>query len=234
MPVSWVFFDIGDVLFDEDVPHLYYFHSLLLALRRNGIDVGWDDYYARLRELARDKPATAPLDAAASYARDPDQAEKVLSEGRAEYLEMRKPRPYGLLRDNIAGVLEGLSREFRLGIIANQHPPILKALDDYGIGGYFQVKVIDEVVGVSKPDPAIFRLALEQAGCRAQEAIMVGDRPDNDVAPAKALGMSTIRFRRGVLYVYYDARSTEERADLEVYDLIRLAPAIRQLASASR
>ena len=34
MSARWVFFDIGDVLFDEDVPHLYYYHSLLLAMRR--------------------------------------------------------------------------------------------------------------------------------------------------------------------------------------------------------
>ena len=40
---------------------------------------------------------------------------------------------------------------------------------------------------------------------------MIGDRPDNDIAPARSVGMKTIRFRRGILYAIYDPRTDEEQ-----------------------
>ena len=67
MQTKWIFFDIGDVLFDEDAQHRYIFHSMLLALRRNGVEVTWDDYFDRLRERARVKPGTAFEDAVGDY-----------------------------------------------------------------------------------------------------------------------------------------------------------------------
>src|SRR5207249_3433247 len=48
-----------------------------------------------------------------------------------------------------------------------------------------------EEVGRSKPDPALFRHALRAARAGPAECLMVGDRLDNDVAPAVALGMAT-------------------------------------------
>jgi HAD superfamily hydrolase (TIGR01549 family) len=231
MAIKWVFFDIGDVLFDEDVPHLYYFHSMLLALRRNGIDADWDDYHARIQAYVKDKPSSAITDAARYYVADDPLWEKVYHEGRAEYEAMRKPRPYGQLLDNITPVIRELRESFHLGIIANQHPPVLQAIEDYGIGKYFDVKAIDEVVGFSKPDPAIFLWAMERAGCAPEEAIMVGDRPDNDIAPAKSLGIGTVRFRRGLLYSLYDPHTLAERADIEVRETGRLAAAVKRLAA---
>ena len=48
-----------------------------------------------------------------------------------------------------------------------------------------------------KPDPAIFRYALSVAGCAPEQALMIGDRLDNDIFPAKALGMKTLRITQG-------------------------------------
>jgi HAD superfamily hydrolase (TIGR01549 family) len=230
MAIRWVFFDIGDVLFDEDAPHLYYFHTLLLAMRQNGVAVTWDEYHARIQACVREKPATAIIDAARTFVPEEALWEKIFHEGRGVYEALRKPRPFGLLLDDITPVLKELHKQFRLGIIANQHAPVVQALDDYGIGPLFDVKAIDEIVGVSKPDPAIFHLALRQAGCTPQEAIMIGDRPDNDIAPANAVGMATIRFRRGIYYALYDPREDRERADIVVHETPRLIPAVQRLA----
>jgi len=233
MAIRFVFFDIGDVLFDEDVPHLYYFHSLLLAMRRNGVDISWDEYHARVQCIIRSAPANAPTDAIRHYVHDEALYQKIYHEGRLEYEAMRKPRPYGLLLDNIVPVLEDLHDTFKLGIIANQHPEIIDALADYGIKKYFDVIAIDQIVGFTKPDPAIFEWALGQAGCSAHEAVMVGDRPDVDVAPSKKLGFRTVRFRRGVYYSLYDAQTDDERADLICYEAARLAQAVRIVAEPS-
>ena len=51
--------------------------------------------------------------------------------------------------------------------------------------------------GVSKPDPRIFEIALERAGCKVENAVMIGDRIDNDVVPAKKMGMKTVWIRQG-------------------------------------
>lgn len=40
-------------------------------------------------------------------------------------------------------------------------------------------------------------MALEQAKCKANETIMIGDRLDNDIVPAKQLGMKAIWVRQG-------------------------------------
>ena len=231
MAIRWIFFDVGDVLFDETVPHLYYYHSMLLAMRRNGVDVSYDEYAERIHQCARVKPTTSVTDALRAFIPSDALCAKVEQEGRVEYQEMRKPRPYGLLLDGITPILKRLRLEYRLGIVANQHPPVTDALRDYGIAPLFDVTIIDEIVGVSKPDPAIFQLALSEAGCSAAEAIMVGDRADHDVRPAKALGMATIRFRRGMHYVWYDGRGEDEQADVEVRETSRLQDAVLALSA---
>lgn len=52
--------------------------------------------------------------------------------------------------------------------------------------------------GISKPDLRIFQLALEKAQCNSEEVIMIGDRIDNDIIPAKKIGMYTIWVKQGM------------------------------------
>ncbi len=57
---------------------------------------------------------------------------------------------------------------------------------------------IDHVVssfelGVRKPDPEVFQTALARAGAAASDSIMAGDSEANDIEPAAALGMATVR-----------------------------------------
>ena len=231
MTLEWIFFDIGDVLFDEDAPHMLYFHTVFQAMRRNGIAVEWDAFHRQILETARWQPDQAVPEAMRLYVPDAGEHDRIFHEARTVYEAIRKPRPYGILLDDITAVLLDLKKDFHLGIIANQHPQVLTALDEYGVGPLFDIKLIDEVVGVSKPDPAIFRMALDQADCAPGNALMVGDRPDVDISPAKTLGMRTVRFRRGILYTSYDPRTDMERADRIAETIPGLLASIRQVAS---
>ena len=47
-------------------------------------------------------------------------------------------------------------------------------------------------LGLKKPDPEIFQLALSQSGCEPEQAVMIGDRLDNDIRPARLQGWKTI------------------------------------------
>jgi HAD superfamily hydrolase (TIGR01549 family) len=59
-----------------------------------------------------------------------------------------------------------------------------------GMRDLFDGLVISEAAGVSKPDPAIFELALRVAGASAEEAIMLGDSWTNDVMGAVGAGVA--------------------------------------------
>ena len=76
-------------------------------------------------------------------------------------------------------------------------------------------------LGVSKPDKEIFLRALAMANCRPENAVMVGDRLDNDIRPAKELGMKTIRIRKG-LAVYMRPSCPAEVPDFTVDNLSQI------------
>ena len=88
--------------------------------------------------------------------------------------------------------LEEMRRDFRLGIIANQPPLVIECLERWELLSLFDVVLLDSQDGVSKPDPAIFRIAMERARVDAGGCVMVGDRVDNDIVPARRLGMRAV------------------------------------------
>lgn len=118
-------------------------------------------------------------------------------------------------------VLEKLSEAYSLGIIANQMDGLLQRLKEWGIDSYFTTVISSWDYQVMKPDMRIFQIALEKAGCRPEEAMMVGDRLDNDVYPAKALGMQTVWVKNGFGGMQQPA-GEEYVADYEVASLSEL------------
>ncbi|WP_447459452.1 HAD family hydrolase [Streptococcus ovis] len=103
-----------------------------------------------------------------------------------------------VLFPEVATVLEKLAQSYHLGIIANQGEQLKERLENFGVLPYFEVIVGSADVGLRKPDVAIFDYALTQAGVLPEEAIYVGDRIDNDMVPAKKLGMTTIWIQQGL------------------------------------
>lgn len=101
------------------------------------------------------------------------------------------------LYEDTCAVLEKLSRKFRLGIIANQSGNLYERLRNWQIGKYFKTVVSSSDCGFSKPDKRIFIAALEKSDCPAENAVMVGDRLDNDILPANELGFQTVRIKKG-------------------------------------
>jgi len=111
---------------------------------------------------------------------------------------------------------------FRLGVLANQPASTQGELERAGIASLCDGVWLSGAVGMAKPDPAFFRLALEAWGLEPRRIAYVGDRPDNDVAPAKALGLTAMRLRRGP-HARQVSRTEAERADLEAADLMEAA-----------
>ena len=134
------------------------------------------------------------------------------------------------LRPGIDELLRRLvTRGFTLGIVANQPASAADRLRRVGIAHYFRHLGLSELVGVRKPDPAIFLGAAEALGVEPARCIMVGDRIDNDIAPAKALGMAAIRFRSGRHTPDSSRAGPSEAPDADVVDVLELERAIEAL-----
>lgn len=86
---------------------------------------------------------------------------------------------------------------------------------------FFDVVAASAEIGYSKSDKEIFEKAFELAGCTAKESAMVGDRLDNDIIPAKAIGMKTIWVKNG-LAQYQGAELGEGVADYQIGSLSEL------------
>lgn len=88
--------------------------------------------------------------------------------------------------------------------------------------------------GASKPDESFFRAVIEAAPCEASEVVYVGDRLDNDLKPAKMVGMQTIFVCRGPWgLIWKDHPDMAAAADWRVTSLAEipalLAPVSRPL-----
>jgi putative hydrolase of the HAD superfamily len=80
----------------------------------------------------------------------------------------------------------------RLGVVSNSDGRVAEALEAAGLGHYFDVVIDSALAGVEKPDPAIFRAALDALGVPPAAALYVGDRYDVDVLGAHAAGIPAV------------------------------------------
>ena len=85
-------------------------------------------------------------------------------------------------------VVECLSRHYRLVLVSNFYGNICTILNDFGLDSFFAEVIESSVVGVRKPDPAIYRLGVEAMGFAPEETLVVGDSFSKDVVPAKTVG----------------------------------------------
>ncbi|WP_051796986.1 HAD family hydrolase [Catenuloplanes japonicus] len=82
----------------------------------------------------------------------------------------------------------GLARGAQAVIVANQPPECMRVLEAWGLAEACAAVFLDSLTGVAKPDPALLRLALDHLGTDPADLLVVGNRVDHDVVPARALG----------------------------------------------
>jgi len=199
--IKWLFFDLGSTLIDESACDIYRTHQLAAQEGAPPFGVIID----MLRQSAR--RLLPPYKTVV----------KTLGLTAAEW-----PAQLETLYPGVPRLLNMLCGRYGLGIIANQNPGVEARLARFGIRQYFKVIASSAEEGFLKPDPGIFIRALERAGCRADEAVMIGDRPDNDIFPAAKLGMTTIWVRQG-LYADTDDSLLPQRPDLTIDSISDIA-----------
>ena len=95
--------------------------------------------------------------------------------------------------DDVRPALRALRRKYRLGLVSNGNTNA----QAFGLENLISFEVFaQDHAGIEKPDPKIFQIALEKAGCRADELAHVGDSLDNDIVGAKNMGIKSIWLNR--------------------------------------
>lgn len=89
-------------------------------------------------------------------------------------------------------VLEYLNGKYPMVLVSNFYGNIQTILSDAGIDHYFKRVIESAVVGVRKPNPAIFALGVCALDLPASQVVVVGDTFDKDIAPAHSLGCRTV------------------------------------------
>jgi putative hydrolase of the HAD superfamily len=222
--VDVVFLDIGGVLYDDRV----YAAAWRRALREAGAsfsDGEFDEEYTACR-AAQNGSFRVRL---AERFLGPDPDIRLLESYAAKHWHYLP----GALYPDAVPSLEGLrAAGYRLGVIANQPRQVRDAMQRDGLVGFFDTWGISDDLGLQKPDPQLFLHALRTANVEGTRAVMVGDRLDYDVRPARAAGMRTIWLLRGEAP---DEPTDEQLAEPDacVPDLSELRATVDRLAGLS-
>lgn len=121
--------------------------------------------------------------------------------------------PAGSMYRDVLPLLRALHGRVRVGVLANQEASVIDALRRDGLGELIDVWGVSAVVGHEKPSRELFDWSLAEAGTSADRAVHIGNRLDNDVRPAKTLGLSTVWVLRGDAP---DAPTAQQRAEADL------------------
>ena len=91
-------------------------------------------------------------------------------------------------------------RGLRTAVISNSNGTVADILAHLGLAKDLEFVIDSSKVGVEKPDPRIFRIALERAGLQPHEAVYVGDLYSIDVVGARSAGMQAILMDPGACW----------------------------------
>ncbi len=98
--------------------------------------------------------------------------------------------------DAAPGLAALRDRGLRTVCVSNWDISLSAVLERCGLSAVLDAVVCSAEVGARKPHPAIFERALAIAGCSAEQAVHVGDTPDEDIAGARAAGIRALLIRR--------------------------------------
>lgn len=202
--IKWIFFDMGYTLVNEDAAHERRITKAIERLEAEDVHgVTRESFWRCAYEFGA--RGMAPFPSAARHF-GLKKMPHYTNEGEFAYPDAR-------------AALWRLRSRYKLGVIANQPLGSAHRLTVYGLGDCFDALFPSEEVGFEKPDTRLYLAALSGVSCDAENAVMVGDRPDNDIAPAHEVGMVTARILRG----FYRDMADSVKPDMTVKGLSELA-----------
>ena len=194
MAIKAVLIDVGGPILDEDHEYQAWDSFLLELLSAEGIEISQEELARRVVAATRRCERNPRLAFLWELTRpDVDRFRRLKEELRAFQRRHLAEEYVPRLRHGVRGALAALAERYVLALAGNQPARIVDYLKEAGVLEFFQWKKVSEEMGVAKPDPLFFRMILDGLGVSPSEAVMVGDRLDHDILPAKLLGLCTVR-----------------------------------------
>lgn len=94
--------------------------------------------------------------------------------------------------DEARPVLHTLSQKYPMMLVSNFYGNVDSVLRDFDIRRYFKGIIESAVVGVRKPNPALFRIGIDALELQPCEVLVIGDSLRKDIEPAESLGCHTL------------------------------------------
>lgn len=174
---KWIFFDVGSTLMDETKAYDHRARDMIA-----GTDITFQAFSDMRTALAKQGlDGNSAAIAHFGLGKTPWHSEDEV--------------PYPDAESTLTALRQ---KGYHLGIIANQMPGTVQRLEKWGLRQFFDVIAASAELGCAKPEREIFEKALALAHCAPKESVMVGDRLDNDIIPAKAMGMTTVWVKNGL------------------------------------
>jgi putative hydrolase of the HAD superfamily len=213
--VRAIFFDAGETLV---YPHPSFAELFSEVLRREGriVDPATvqetvsiyskrfsdasraEDIPPRLWSISKERSRTFWLEVYANFLSDVGVSDGVDELAERLYEAFSDLSNYRLHGDAIPTLERLQAGGYALGVISNFEDWLERLLDALDVTRYFPVRVISGIEGVEKPDPKIFRIALERADVEPSASVYVGDHPYFDIEAARRAGMLPVLIdRRG-------------------------------------
>jgi HAD superfamily hydrolase (TIGR01509 family) len=212
----WLFFDLGNTLISEERAWERRIQRLVSSLERYGRRRAIEEVRAALREASEEFAPRLITRAIENLIDDLECRKSILVEAR---YDKELESPY----EGAEQTLRALSSRYQIGVIANQPAGTEERLRKWGLMSFISICLSSAEVGLEKPDPAIFQLALSQSGCEPEQAVMIGDRIDNDIRTARLLGWKTIRVAQGFAR-FQSPRDGLDEADITLANVKLLVP----------
>lgn len=89
-------------------------------------------------------------------------------------------------------VLDKLSHSYKMVLVSNFYGNIQTILKDFSLDTFFSSVIESSVVGVRKPDPAIYQMGVDALNLPASQVLVIGDSFSKDVVPAKKVGCKVV------------------------------------------
>ncbi len=214
----------------EDAEYEAWDGKVLELLREQGLEIPKEEYRRELlRATRRCDPNPRISVLWAFLAPDVARFRRAVEEFRAFQSHWIQERDRFVIRPGIWEVLGELRKHYSLALAGNQPPQVGRFLRGTGLLQGFCWDLVSGEMGVHKPHPLFFRMILRGCGeIPPERAVMVGDRLDNDVFPAKLLGMRTIRLLVGP-YRYQEPPTEYHMPDVNLADPRELPAALAAL-----
>ena len=229
MPFKTVLLDAGGIIVDEAEQEEARAEVIVEVLRTVVSGFCKDDYYSDVEEAVRCYcPGVGPYVVWKYAGGDSVKFNRLWDGFNSRWKEARPPVR---LSAGIDREIRKLVRHFDLAIAGQYGAEILDALSRHDLLDCFVHRITQDDFSITKPDPRYYEQILARIGANANESVMVGDRIDKDVIPAKQVGMKAVLVRVGI-HKNQQPRMPTEVPDIELGSVVGLSEAIFRMAEA--